>query len=189
MFNLVQVLAGLALIFLLPGYTLVNVIFPRRGELDPEYDVVYRLALGMGLSVVVSIFVGFMLNAISDEESQYVRSGPLWLALSSLTGLFVLAGWFRGAYPGAGYIHPTLYRPTAESRSGVSGKKEFARKRALERLLKEREQLVVDLKKFAERSSDSNPQRQLYYRKRMDNTRERIDKVNEEIKKLQSDGV
>src|SRR4030066_546341 len=188
MFNALQVLAGLALIFLLPGYTLVNLMFPRRGELDPEYDFVYRITLGMGLSVVISIFVGFSLNAISDEETQYVRSGPLWIALSSLTGLFILAGWVRGAYPRAGYIHPSLYRPTAESRSGAPGKKEFARKRALDRLLSERGQLVGDMKKFAERSSDSNPQRQLYYRKRMDNARERIEKVNGEIKKIESGG-
>ena len=76
MFNLLQVVAGLLLVFLLPGYALVNLIFPRRGELDPEYDPVYRLTLGMGLSVAVTIFVGFFLNAISDEETQYVRSGP-----------------------------------------------------------------------------------------------------------------
>ncbi len=189
MFNLLQVLAGLAFIFLLPGYTMVNMLFPRRGELDPEYDIIYRLTLGMGLSVVISIFVGFMLNAISDEEAQYVRSGPLWIVLSSLTGLFVLGGWLRGAYPRAGYIHPYLYRPTANGRSKMPVKKEFARKRTLERLISEREQLVSDLKKFADRSSDSNPQRQLYYRKRMDNARERIDRINEEIKKLEPGGV
>jgi uncharacterized membrane protein len=186
MTNPIQVLAGLALIFLLPGYTLVSMVFPRKGELDPEYDLVYRLALGMGLSVVIAIFVGFFLNAISDEETQYVRSGPLWIALSGLTGLFVLVGWFRGAYPNAGLIHPSLYRPTSEIRSGIPAKKQFERKRSLDRLLLEREHLVKDLTKFAERSSDSNPQRQLYYRKRMDSVRVRVDGINSEIKKLES---
>ena len=189
MFNLLQVVAGLLLVFLLPGYALVNLIFPRRGELDPEYDPVYRLTLGMGLSVAVTIFVGFFLNAISDEETQYVRSGPLWISLSGLTLLFVLVGWYRGAYPRAGYIYPSLYRPTAENRRGVPAKKEFARKVSLERLIREREMLVADLKKFSERSSDSNPQRQLYYRKRIENTRASIDKVNAEIEKLESGGA
>jgi len=188
MLNVLQVLAGLAIIFLLPGYTMVNMLFPRRGELDPEYDIIYRLTLGMGLSVVISILVGFMLNAVSNEETQYVRSGPLWIALSGLTGLFALVGWLRGAYPRAGYIHPSLFRPTADGRSGKSAKKEFARKRSLEQLISEREQLVSDLKKLAERSSDSNPQRQLYYRKRMDNARERIEMINEEIKRLEPGG-
>ena len=189
MFSPLQVLAGLALIFLLPGYTLMNLLFPKRGELDPEYDFIYRLTLGMGLSVVIAILVGFVLNAMSDEETQYVRSGPLWIVLTSLTIIFAAAGWVRGAYPRAGYIHPSLYRPTADGRSSAPSKKQFARKRTLERLLMEREQLVADLKKFAERSSDSNPQKQLYYRKRMDNARERIDKVNVEIKKLESEGI
>jgi hypothetical protein len=142
----------------------------------------------MGLSVAITIFVGFLLDAVSTEETQYVRSGPLWLALSGLTLLFVLAGWLRGAYPRAGYIHPSLYRPIAENRRGVPARKEFSRKVSLERLLRERELMVADLKKFSDRSSDSNPQRQLYYRKRIENTRAKIDQVNAEIGKLESGG-
>lgn len=188
MFDAIQVAAGLLLAFFLPGYTLVNLIFPRRGELDPEYDQVYRITLGMGLSVVITIFVGFVLNALSSSEAGYVRAGPLWLVLTSLTGLFLLAGWLRGAYPRAGFVHPSLYRPVPEHRSDLPARKEFQKKRSLDKLILERKVLIDDLKKFADRSSGPNPQRQLYYRKRMETARKRVDAINDEITKLESGG-
>jgi hypothetical protein len=187
MSNLLQVLLGIVIVFFLPGYTLVNALFPRKGELDPEYDPVYRITLGMGMSVVITIIVGFALDAISSEEHGYVTAGPLWIILLSMTGLFILLGWLRGAYPYAGYLHPSLYRPPPSSRDIKSKSFEFNRKRHLERYIKEREELLADLRVFTNRSTASNPQRKLYYRRRIDQTRERIDKVNEEIHKLGSE--
>lgn len=182
--NPIQVLAGVAMVFLLPGLTLVYLLFPRRSELDPELDIVYRLALGMGLSVVIAIFVGFILDSMSNSENQYVRPGPLWIALGSLTAVFLVAGWYRGAYPVAGLIHPSLYRPTSDKKHALKGRDEFARKRTTERLLLEREQLLTDLQKFSERSALSNPQRKLYYQRRIENSRERVSAINKEIEKL-----
>jgi uncharacterized membrane protein len=72
MSSILQVVAGIAIIFFIPGYTLINVLFPRKGELDPEYDFIYRTAIGMGLSVVTAILVGFLLNSISTKEHPYV---------------------------------------------------------------------------------------------------------------------
>ncbi|OGS41784.1 MAG: hypothetical protein A3K67_07275 [Euryarchaeota archaeon RBG_16_62_10] len=186
--GLLQVLAGLLIVFFLPGYTLVNLLFPRKGELDPEYDIVYRVALGMGLSVVISIMAGFGLNAISTEEHGYVSAGPLWAVLGSATAMFAFLGWYRGAYPMAGLIHTSLYRAPA-SRGGPAVKpSDFARHRRTERLLLEREQLLADLKSFTGRASTSNPQRKLYYRRRVDHVRERIDEINDELRKLSSEG-
>lgn len=187
MSGVLQLLAGLLFIFFLPGYTLVSLLFPRRGELDPEYDIVYRIALGMGLSIVIAILVGFALNAISTEEQGYVTEGPLWLLLVSVTGLFALGGWLRGAYPSAGLIHPSLYRePSARTIPGVSMPKTTRRKGA-DRLILEREQLLVDLEKFTQRSSTSNPQRKLYYLRRIEQVRERIGQVNDELKRLEKE--
>ena len=184
--SILQVVAGIAIIFLIPGYTLVNMLFPRRGELDPEFDFIYRTAIGMGLSVVIAILVGFLLNSISTEEHPYVTSGPLWTALLSLTAVFVLAGWYRGAYPGAGMIHPVLFRtPPSAGLPKVKGS-DFSKRRRIERLIIEREQMLGDLRLYTDRSSTSNPQRKLYYSKRMDQVRVRIEEINDELKKLGS---
>lgn len=184
MSGVLQLFAGLLFVFFLPGYTLVNLLFSRKGELDPEYDIVYRIALGMGLSIVIAIIVGFALNAISTEEQGYVTAGPLWLLLVSITALFALGGWLRGAYPSAGLIHPKLYRASpARKIPGVS-RPETRRRKGADRLILEREQLLVDLEKFTQRSSTSNPQRKLYYLRRIEQVRERIGQVNEELKRM-----
>lgn len=184
MSGVLQVLAGIVLLFFLPGYTLVNLLFPRKGELDPEYDQVYRVALGMALSIAISIMVGFGLNAISDEEHAYVTAGPLWLVLLAITGLFALGGWLRGAYPLAGMIHPRLYRPTSRASGHAGRAMGFDAHRKASRLLMEREYLLADVKTYAERATTSNPQRSLYYKKRLEQARERIERINEEIKGL-----
>jgi hypothetical protein len=187
MSNPLQVLLGIAIVFFLPGYALVNMLFPRKGELDPEYDLVYRITLGMGMSVVVSILVGFGLNALSSEGHGYVSAGPLWAVLLGTTGAFALVGWYRGAYPSAGYIHPNLYRPPHSLREVKSMSREFDRRKRLDKFILEREALLADLRVFSDRSVTSNPQRKLYYRKRIDQTRQRVEKVNEEIRRLGSE--
>lgn len=186
MSSILQVVAGIAIIFFVPGYTLVNVLFPRRGELDPEYDFIYRTAIGMGLSVVIAILVGFMLDSMSTEEHPYVTSGPLWAVLLSLTAVFVLAGWFRGAYPRAGMIHPVLFRTPSSAGLPKVKASDFSKHRRIERLIIEREQMLGDLRMYTDRSSTSNPQRKLYYSKRMDQVRSRIEEINDELKKLGS---
>lgn len=188
MSNVLQLVAGILILFFLPGYTLVNLLFPRKGELDPEYDQVYRMTLGMALSVAITIMVGFLLNALGDAQHAYVSSGPLWAVLLLVTGLFTLGGWLRGAYPLAGMIHPKLYRsPTQIStREGLT--LAFDAHRKANRIMLEREYLLADLKVFAERATTSNPQRSLYYKKRMEQVRNRIEKINEEIKELERRG-
>jgi hypothetical protein len=188
MFESLQIIAGVAIIFFLPGYTLVNMLFPRKGELDPEYDWIYRAALGMGMSVVISILVGFLLNSISTEEHPYVTAGPLWTVLLSLTGIFTLVGWLRGAYPNAGVIHPSLYRPFPDPGVPRSRALGFRPKLRMERLLMERQVLLDDMKKFSERSSTLNSHRKSYYRKRIDQARTRVDQINSDLDRIEKGG-
>jgi len=188
MSNILQIAAGVAIIFFLPGYTLVNLLFPRKGELDPELDFVYRSALGMGLSLVISIFTGFALNALSTEEHPYVVAGPLWTVLLSMTGLFILMGWLRGAYPRAGFIHPMLYRPCSVPGTPRGKALGYKKKTRMDRLVLERESVMRDVKEFSERSSTSNPQRRLYYRKRIDQARERVEQINSELERAGEEG-
>jgi hypothetical protein len=46
--------------------------------------------------------------------------------------------------------------------------------------------MLGDLRLYTDRSSVSNPQRKLYYSKRMDQVRSRIEEINGELKKLGS---
>ena len=41
--NWLRVIAGMLLVLFLPGYTLIQAMFPRRGELDEEFDTLYRV--------------------------------------------------------------------------------------------------------------------------------------------------
>ena len=43
---------------------LVNVLFPRRNELDEEDDLLYRIVLGIALSIVITVLNGFVLGTI-----------------------------------------------------------------------------------------------------------------------------
>jgi hypothetical protein len=184
----IQAVAGLIMIFFLPGYTLVSMLFPRKGELDPEYDIVYRLALGMGLSIVIAIFVGFGLNAISTESQGYVTAGPLWISLISLTLIFFAIGALRGAYPSLGLLHPKMYRPPPpRTIAGMKLSTRYAGKGS-ERLLFEREQLLKDMEKYAERSSTSNSNKKVYYEKRISQAKSRVSEINEELKRLETKG-
>jgi hypothetical protein len=187
MSNPLQILAGILIVFFLPGFTMVNMLFPRKGELDPEYDIVYRTTLGMGLSIVVAIIVGFALNAISTEEQGYVSAGPLWTVLLLTTAMFFLAGWVRGAYPSLGLIHPSLYRPPRISEVPGSWTSDFAKSRKMDKLILERERNLADIKAFMDRLSTHSEQRKLYYRRRLDQARARVTQINDELQKLKSE--
>ena len=138
----------------------------------------------MGLSIVISILVGFGLNAASTEGHGLVTSGPLWTVLLSLTAVFGLIGWFRGAYPGAGSLHPFLYRAPAIPGMPRSKGNDFIKRKRTERLILNREVLMTDLKRYSEGSSTSNPQRKQYYRKRMEYAKQAIDRINDELRGL-----
>ena len=58
-------LVAFPLVLFLPGFTLINLLFPRKGELDREYDALFRIALGFVMSIVILVLLGFALNAAS----------------------------------------------------------------------------------------------------------------------------
>ena len=60
--NWLRVFAGLLLVLFIPGYTLIQAMFPRKGELDEEFDTLYRVTLGMAMSICIVIIVGFILG-------------------------------------------------------------------------------------------------------------------------------
>ncbi|MCK5548157.1 MAG: DUF1616 domain-containing protein, partial [Thermoplasmata archaeon] len=110
---MIQTLLALIFVFFLPGFTLINSLYPRKGELDQEYDTLYRIVLGIVMSVAITIFVGFGLNSLGinpDTGKGYFLAPNIWAVLIVLTIIFFLIGWYRGAYPFLGRIRPSLYR-------------------------------------------------------------------------------
>lgn len=106
----------------LPGWTLVNLMFPRKGELDREYDILYRITLGIVMSIVVLVLLGWALNAVSPAEGHgYFTGTNLWVSLSVLTVVFFFVGWWRGAYPVLGRLHPALKRPAPREPGSILG--------------------------------------------------------------------
>lgn len=187
MSSMIQILAGTAIIFLVPGYTLVSLLFPRKGELDPEYDIVYRVALGMGLSIVIAIIVGFALDAISTEEQGYVTSAWLWLSLGSVTAVFFVGGWVRGAYPWMGFLHPSLYRnPPPRTVGGIRLPGHSNEHRA-SRLALERERWLTEMERCSKRIESASDSRKDYYRKRIAEAKEFVAKVNSELEALREE--
>ena len=92
-----QVVLALLVLFFLPGYTLINALFPGKGELDLELDQLYRIGLGMAMSIAISILVGFALGYAGLFYAEY-----LWASLLGLSGIFFTVGLLRGAYPRIG---------------------------------------------------------------------------------------
>src|SRR5207249_5278544 len=66
-----RVIGALVLLFFLPGYLLINALYPRKGELDREYDGLYRLTLGIVLSIAVTVFWSFFLNRSEEHTSEF----------------------------------------------------------------------------------------------------------------------
>jgi uncharacterized membrane protein len=95
MIRIIQILLGLLLIFFLPGFFAVNALFPRKNELDDEYDMLYRITLGIGLSIVITILDGF---ALGNPSVRAFKSTPIWISLGIISVLLFFIGWIRGAY-------------------------------------------------------------------------------------------
>jgi hypothetical protein len=109
----VRVIGALVLLFFLPGFLLINALYPRKGELDREYDGLYRLTLGIVLSIAVTVFWSFFLNSFGVNEGTgfgYVVGPNIAGGLIGLAALFFVLGWWRGAYPWMVRVHPSLAR-------------------------------------------------------------------------------
>jgi uncharacterized membrane protein len=86
----------------LPGYSLIEVLYPREDELSP----LERLALSLGLSLALVPLVGLLLN----YTPWGIRLDPVMAALSMLTLALLLVSAYRkygllrlrGATPGRG---------------------------------------------------------------------------------------
>ncbi len=179
--NYLRVIAGLLLVLFFPGYTLIQAMFPRRGELDEEFDTLYRVTLGMAMSICVVILIGFVLanpslgnapnwEGISDEDKGYFQPFFVTTSLLLTTFLFFIAGWYRGAYPWMANIHPSLARAPPglriESELAVAGKYIPAELLELQGLKHDRMNVKVKLKEAESRKRTGSSTMKKYYEKR-----------------------
>ena len=100
--DILRVIASIFLIFFIPGFFLVQALFPKRNELDEEYDFLYRIVLGIVLSIVITTLDGFILGSMGINNATGKGYWDTPYIFSSLIGISIvlfIIGWFRGAYP------------------------------------------------------------------------------------------
>ena len=178
--NWIRVVAGILLVLFLPGYTLIQAMFPRRGELDEEFDTLYRVTLGMAMSICVVILIGFVLGnpslgnapdweGWSDGDKGYFQTFYVTASLATATLLFFAIGWFRGAYPWMANVHPSLARAPPglriESELAVAGKFIPAELIELQGLKHDRDNTKRKLKETETRKRIGSSMMKKYYEK------------------------
>lgn len=166
-YNPLQVIYGFVLVLFLPGFTLIQMLFPRKGELDEEFDMLYRITLGIAMSMVVVIISGFFL---AHPDVALFKEPYLSITLLSFSAAFFAGGWFRGAYPWLGKIHPSLYRiapkvaPTTDDL--VPGKEITPTLVELRRLARDRQDIRKKVKEIERKARISSPSLKRYWESR-----------------------
>ena len=186
---------ALLLLFFLPGWTLINALFPRKGELDREYDLLYRLTLGVVMSIVVTILYGFALNSLGVRPGPpppatqygYFDAGNLWAGLTTATAAFFAAGWWRGAYPALGRMHPWLAREPPPDRYSMAAELEHdkATLAKLRELAAEREKLRRRIKDYERRIELHSGDAKEHYARQRTDAKARLREVDAELKGLE----
>ncbi len=190
--SILRVIGALLLTFVFPGLLLVYVLYPRRGELDREYDAVYRLTLGIVLSIAVTVLWGFFLNSLGVNEATnlgYVQTPYIAAGLLGLSVLFFALGWWRGAYPWMGRLHPSLARmpkPGPESLL-TEAEKDHRIRMKLEELAGERERLRRTIKDLERRMQLHSADARSHYETKRDEARADLKRVESELKKIEAE--
>ncbi len=173
------------LMFFLPGFTLINAIYPAKGQLDDELDMLYRITYGLGLSAAVVVILGFILGNIQLGGKGLFIPEALSAGLVALTIIFFLIGWLRGAYQRLAHISPKLCRTSPEV-SAVEGK-DIQKVKRLQKLAKKRGRLKERLKyteKMIEKSEEGEEEK-LKWEK--ESIQEQLEEVEKRLKEAEKD--
>lgn len=99
--NGVEVVAGLLLLFFVPGYTLTKATFPEwrvRGAVA-TLRLLEVVTLSFVTSIALTVLVGYALLTAGPNGFQAFWSDPLLETILALLALVAFAvGWSRGAY-------------------------------------------------------------------------------------------
>jgi hypothetical protein len=100
--DILRVIIAIFLIFFLPGFFLVQALFPKKNELDEEDDLLYRIALGIALSIIITTLDGFILGSMGINPATgkgYWDTPYIFGSLIGISIVLFIIGWYRGAYP------------------------------------------------------------------------------------------
>ncbi len=184
MLDLLRAILALLLIFFIPGFITVNAIFPRKGELDVKLDTLYRVSLGIGISIVITILTGFLLNSFGpnpDTGIGYFTPGYIILALALISLVSFWIGWWRGAYQFMGNWHPKLIRPAPRDPRSLTGPMFRDQKRGFEF-----RQLVEKKYKAIDRISELEKKEKMHDGETADYYREKISGIKESLRDIEA---
>ena len=186
-----RVIGALVLLFFLPGYLLINALYPRKGELDREYDTLYRLTLGFVLSIAVTVFWAFFLNSLGVNASGFgdVTAPNIAAGLIGLSVVFFVLGWWRGAYPWMVRVHPSLARlPKPGPGELLTEEERDHRVRIkLQELAERREALRRSIKDAERRMRLQSTEAKSYYETVRDKSRAELKTLEAELRKLEEE--
>ena len=188
----VRVIGALVLLFFLPGWLLINALYPRKGELDREYDGLYRLTLGIVLSIAVTVFWSFFLNSLGvnpDTNLGFVRTENIADGLIGLSAVFFVLGWWRGAYPWMARLHPSLARVPKPGPGELLTEEERDHRirMKLQKLAETREALRRAIKDAERRMRLQSSDARSHYEEQRDRSREELKQIEADLKKLEEE--
>ncbi|TLZ74787.1 MAG: DUF1616 domain-containing protein [Methanobacteriota archaeon] len=187
-----RVIGALVLLFFLPGWLLINALYPRRGELDREYDALYRLTLGIVLSIAVTVFWSFFLNSLGVNPTTDlgdVNAPNIAGGLIGLSALFFALGWWRGAYPWMARLHPALARVPKPGPGELLTEEERDHRirLKLQGLAERRESLRRAIKDAERRMRLQSADAREHYEERRERSRAELKEVEAELKQLEEE--
>ena len=185
-------IGALVLLFFLPGFLLINALYPRKGELDREYDALYRLTLGIVLSIAVTVFWSFFLNSLGINEASglgYVVGPNIAGGLIGLSVAFFALGWWRGAYPWMVRVHPSLARVPKPGPGELltEDERDHRVRLKLQQLAEKREGLRRAIKDAERRMRLQSADAQSHYETVRDKSRAELRTIEAELKKLEEE--
>jgi len=191
MLDIARLILGVFLLFFLPGYTIVQFIFPRKGEFDKDWDWLYRIVFSVGVSFVVVILIGWVLGALPPQPDtgkgyfQGSATGQPYIEISVLAValVFFVGGWYRGAYPFLGKIHPKLLRVPKAVKEGKITKEDLLS--LLAGLAQQKAEAQKRLRMYEEKERVSTGERRKYYREKIAELRKRIEEINAKIEEIE----
>ena len=190
MLDTIRVIAALILIFFLPGIMLVQALFPRQGELDADFDWLYRAAMAIGLSIVITILVNFGLNSLGvdpDTGMGYVTAAPITISLMLITLIFFGIAWLRGGLFFLGRFHPKLVRfPSRDPRDEdiphlVDRQQRFKH----QELVTQKFQLIKQIDKSERLMEAHSGDQKKYYTQRRDKQLAELSELEKKIIKIE----
>ena len=184
MLDLIRLAFGLLLIFFLPGFTLMRMVFPRPEELDVDMGILFQVVMGSVMSIVFAVLIGFVLGSPIVVGFTALN---LWLTLGGLTLAFFFLGWYRGAYQFMGRFHPRLERPLPQTEIVEYNLGPLKSDTLLEfqKLAKERHQLRKDIKTYERKSRVQTKSMMDYYKNKSLKAQKRLHDIDERIKELE----